>query len=70
MLKKIGDYKSLSEVPLTHPKVKCRCLDPRIYCGDACGNMGCLAIHHKIGSCKLMEDKTNYAGNNNDIGGM
>jgi len=41
-MKKLSEYKSLSQVPLNHPDVKYRCTDPGIICGEACGAVGCL----------------------------
>lgn len=55
--KKLEEYETLSEVPIEHPDIHYICLDPRIYCGDACGTKGCLARVHKFGECIFMKEK-------------
>lgn len=53
----LNEYASLSYVPFTHPNVKYKCLAPAIYCGDACGDVGCLGKDHKFGDCIYMDKK-------------
>ena len=52
----LSEYKNYSEVPLAHPDVKFRCMDPGVYCIDACGSNGCLAIDNE--SCQFMVNKS------------
>lgn len=53
----LAEYKSLSAVPLDHPEVKYRCLNPSIHCGDAVGDKGCLGKDHKKDECPFMVRK-------------
>lgn len=53
-MKKLSEYKSLSEVPLEHPEVKYKCGDPGLICAEAVGHKGCLGITR---SCNLQKEK-------------
>lgn len=41
--KKLSEYTCLADVPLDHPEVLYKCVEPAIMCPYAGGDFGCLA---------------------------